>query len=601
MRYVIATIILLAILVFHFFNTGFESIIQNYDIQDLANISAAFSGEWFNLANGSYNTVTPWRWDFLIAKIVSLIANISALQDYLLPTLYCAVCLCISVISTFFLCLCIKPQRYFAAILSTLSWLVILVGAWGCDTIIISSFTWFPLYTIMLILFFKNSKMRYIYFLISLYLAYHISESANQLSLLFILIGFFFAITITKKLFTKRDSSILFLLAIPAIFCLFTAPVYESPDYPNPTDKIPAHVILDDGLSGIITPTVGPSISMVPTLDRPFVKATYTTPIILLSFFIAVIGVISTIKNYNRTIFGWCLILSIALILDTYCTEEISHIMPLATINRLIPHWFFFSLTPIVFALTIFSFIVHLRLTSYELSAFLLALFFIPSANGALLQSPIANRAINEYQTILKDNPENIELGKYLASPSLHILNTHGVWILSNNKKKHPKFVDVAVFDKGVKFFDSNNSNNEELKNIIDRNWHTRWHSTQNNNEWILMRLSTPMSINGIEPTPGNFFYTDYPRGIKIKVAETCSAEHPLSAEYKTIINMPKWQGELLFTKNGYPFYGNYSHIKIYFREPTKAQCWLIEKAGTPETHYDWSIAKVKVLAGQKS
>ena len=152
----------------------------------------------------------------------------------------------------------------------------------------------------------------------------------------------------------------------------------------------------------------------------------------------------------------------------------------------------------------------------------------------------------------------------------------------------------------GYFIFNRNGKNSQTNQYSSDLNSNAKA-STQNNNEWILMRLSTPMSINGIEPTPGNFFYTDYPRGIKIKVAETCSAEHPLSSEYNTIINMPKWQGELLFTKNGYPFYGNYSHIKIYFREPTKAQCWLIEKAGTPETHYDWSIAKVKVLAGQKS
>ena len=57
---------------------------------------------------------------------------------------------------------------------------------------------------------------------------------------------------------------------------------------------------------------------------------------------------------------------------------------------------------------------------------------------------------------------------------------------------------------------------------------------------------------------------------------------------------MPEWQGEIKFTKSGYPYYAYHYHMIIRFKDSVTARCWRLQRLGET-TDSAWSIAKLKV------
>ena len=562
------------------------------DVQQVSQLSTtAVSGDWFSLANGSHNAFVNWRWDPLLAQSAAFLCTQFSVASEDMPLLYNLLCLLIGTLSLSFLYLKISPNRFAAAALLSLVWLFCVVGLWGGDTVLLGSFAWLPLFTLFTILSLKLDLKSLPYCILALFFSYRLMVTANQLSILFVVVGVMVAFFFTKESLSRKRVCYVALLLLPTVVCLCKAPVPLNPDYPA---NVVTHVVADDGLPGMIRPLVGPEAPVVPTIDRPFLKEVYYKPAMLLLLLILVLGVPSAWKLKNKGLFGWSLLLSLLLILDIACSEDISHIMPIATLNRTIPHFFFFTLTPIVFALTIFIFLLHLSFARAEFYALFVAILFMPSGATPLLQSPIAGRAKEEFRELLKRDPTKVVYEKYLTSPSLHLLNSFGLWSLELKDSRRGRFIDVVVLDPQIRFYDSKYSSEEEFSPLRDRNWRTRWSTTQNGNEWLLLRFSEPRTLKAIEPTPGRFFYTDFPRGIRVRVAQHCSEETPREAKFKTIVEMPEWQGELLFTKEGYPFFGSHSRLKINLKSAVTAQCWLLERIGKTTPNFDWSIATIK-------
>jgi len=565
--------------------TGLTSPFAVYDIQP-SNISLT-PHTWFPLANGSHNAFVMWRWEPVLSFTAYYLYKffISSYPQLEIAQIYNGIALFIGTCFSFLLFRHFHPNK--KALISTLAWLGIILLGYGSDSVIIDSFTFFPLYFLALDLYFTQGlgKKRLFFLLLVIYSALELVITANQLAFILILIPLIILLQHRKLKITWHY----FLLLIPSIIYFFITPVPSNFDYPS---DISAHLVSDDGLSGMIRPLVGPEAPTIPTIDRPFIKNAYSTCSALLLLFVIIVGIPSAWKLKSKTMFGWCLLLSLSLVLDVICDESLSHIMPLATINRLIPQVYFFSLTPLACALTFFLLLLHLQSTKTEFYALFLVAILFPANGHPVLQSPIATRAKQELAAI-NDNQLKQKNEKFLVSPSLHVLNSLGIWILENLPQKN--LIDVAKLDPAVKFFDSDESTTKELHVLKDHNWHTRWSTSQTGNEWLLMRFNQVHNIDVIEPTPSNHFYTDFPRGIRISVAKDCSLKEPLNANYEQVFIMPEWQGELLFTPQGYPYFGHHSHVRVSFKEPIAAKCWLIERTGKITSDFDWSIAKIKV------
>jgi len=94
-------------------------------------------------------------------------------------------------------------------------------------------------------------------------------------------------------------------------------------------------------------------------------------------------------------------------------------------------------------------------------------------------------------------------------------------------------------------------------------------------------------TLTGIEVSPGKN-WGDFPRSIEVS-AGACSA-----ADARPVVTIPQWQGPLLFTSEGIPYWGRHHEVRIVFPEPVKAQCVFIRQTGT--ARFDWAVDQIRIL-----
>ena len=104
--------------------------------------------------------------------------------------------------------------------------------------------------------------------------------------------------------------------------------------------------------------------------------------------------------------------------------------------------------------------------------------------------------------------------------------------------------------------------------------------------DWILLDLQESKKVAAIELSPGKA-HTDFPRGLAIYVSSDGS-------NYAKIFRQDDWQGEVRWTKRGYPYFVGQQFVKINLPGEIVTRFIRIEQTAQTEL-YNWSISEFKL------
>ncbi|MCB0311311.1 MAG: hypothetical protein KDD42_08750, partial [Bdellovibrionales bacterium] len=421
---------------------------------------------------------------------------------------------------------------------------------------------------------------------------------ANQLSMLVVLIALlaWLCMRITSSRSLTLSSVVLMMTAVCA---LYFSGVPAVPAYPALS-----HVVPDDGLPGMIRPLIGPD-APIPLIDREFSKNILALPALLI--FIA--SVLLRILNNARSSAGLisCAICLSGLVwLDAFPTEGLAQIAPLAALQRIVPHYFFFELGSIVLAASITLLGVAASSRTSKFPAFpsmLIVAFIVTSQARGNVNLPVLNhpQAAAVFQAGLHDAGKDADRRMHIIqSPSYAVVRSQGLWLLDDIQQLQ-SLGQISKRRKNLELKFSDNDSDAAFRKVFDHNLNTRWSSStgmQSGNEWIAIRLLSPQSVRGLDLATGEYG-SDFPRGLRVYGFETCE-DLPTPAtrqDYKSkiLINVPHWPGRIDFSPAGFPYYDGQSNVRIWFKENVYVSCLLVQQIGRSET-FEWSVAEIQVL-----
>lgn len=562
-------------------------------------------GSWFQVANGSHNAYYMWRWDPLLAGIADRTVKDVGMRTESFPVVYHLLCLLLAVAGTGLLCLRIAPKApRLGGFTIAAAWLLVLLGLWGADGIVLSGAAWLPWLTLVLVGALSEGGMRWSYYLLTFFFAYRISATANQLALLWDTAAFAMAFVLAPPVNRQRAVLTAALCLAPALVVLVLAPLPPYPDYPPLTRVVPY-----DGVPGMIRPLIGPDAPPVPVIDWVPLHRCFSRLAIVL--FAAVLLLPSFRGQHalpRSRLFTGVFILTLLLLGDTISPESISQILPIAVVNRLVPHFFFFPLTVPLAAITVWALLLLLRRARAEVYAasLAMALALIPYHDGpfpmlqtAALQEPDSRNAWREFSAL---HEPDAALQRYynlvLCSPSLRLLNKYGLWLVEQRSRTAAQtFAPLLAFDPGAQVSASGESSPLQLSAMTDRHRNTRWSNKaarQTGSEWVFIHFPSPRVISGIDLSPGETAESDFPRGLRLRGAEHCTSTEDVRGT-EPLSEFPVWEGGLRLTPQGFPYCLGESNVEILLRKPHQLQCILVEQTGyTP--YYEWSIGEIGVL-----
>ncbi len=310
--------------------------------------------------------------------------------------------------------------------------------------------------------------------------------------------------------------------------------------------------------------------------------------LLLLSSFLSTQG-----RNVSR-------LLGIVVILDCLTRPALIYLSPLRAACRVLPTYFELPVVSIICGLafaiiTVSAVVLRSRWQLLLLVVWQALIFVLPdplSTHGA--SSYLALFRSPSLETFVRDAPGIAQLN----TPSLYPIYLRGL----ANHKQMPKSCFHKFNLEKVAHSLTASSNIDSLTNLADGRSETRWTGGQGQqigNEWLSVRFSDgPRKLIGIQPMTGHFF-TDYPRGIEIRYAESC--EQPLAISKvdqnstSLIFSENPWEGELAFTSDGYPYFREERYTQVLFAKPILAQCLLIRQIGR-SNRFDWSVTDVRFI-----
>ena len=104
-----------------------------------------------------------------------------------------------------------------------------------------------------------------------------------------------------------------------------------------------------------------------------------------------------------------------------------------------------------------------------------------------------------------------------------------------------------------------------------------------------------PIVVSGVRVETGRY-YTDFPRGIAVQVAESCSSDDAGRTSYATVFRRQRNEGEILYTADGFPYFSEQHNLSVVLPEPVQAQCLLLQQIGSDD-HYEWSVSELELSA----
>ncbi len=545
----------------------------------------AHVGPWTALASLNLNAFHFWRSDSFVRLFASSLSLPAA--AFQMVIMLCGTWLAIR-----------QHSAHFART-PALRWLVSAVPCLavlsfvGLDRFVIGSLAWMPLLSMMLFALLNATRASYgarvlPLWVMALFVSVQNSASANQSSVctglgaLFIA-RYFWERSQDRRALKVREALALATVALgPALWVAVTAPTVPLPAYPQD-----AHVVPESGTSLLYHALVGPAYPVL-TLDRIAAAALYmpgSALLLAVSLALLVTGGRGATPNQKRLLLGTAAA-AVCLVLDSALPYDLSLIAPLATLSRLLP-WG--TVVPLVsVAIGLVAWLVAVAALSHS-SRFVLALACTASLLGSFIVSPeLFSPSLAAYLA----PSASAEVRRLVASPSSSVIR--------NLLRQDPLFLDHIdyyhhkasghfhdLFRQGgsyslapsVPLRDPAQPGRPRLSTGIAR---------QVGGELCTAKLPKETLVSGVEISPGRN-WGDFPRSMTISAGpcDRASAKH--------VVTVDGWQGPLLFTSDGFPYWGRHHFVRVIFPQPVSAQCLFVEQTGTAP--YDWSVDQVKVLS----
>lgn len=517
---------------------------------------------WQVVTSSAHNAFHTWRKDSYIETVVG-----KDDKKYIIASLGV---LCASIMGL----LLYAGISLFEALLCSVIIPFLLFKFFGLDYVTISTLTWLPL-TVLLFSALLNSYKPLITTLLLFCVSMRLAESANQLALLIQLAAFFIAVQNCKGRTAPSPVLLLFLFA-PVLLTLLASPAPPLPSYPSGA-RVLAHI------SGPINQAFfGPSVPLA-IVDTQVIRQSLLFPATLLLIFCAA-QIFKQRGSVEGTSSGAALIFSSALFLDCILPEHLAQVMPLATIQRIVPHLIFFPLTLQIFGVTLLVCLTSLAKTRTYGSLAGLVICLALFAKSENSRYPDRNLSAAHKRII--------------SSPSHAVEKALGPWIVDAS----PRIKSLASYSLRKykpEILASHNNSEKLFQALTDKHARSRWSSDkgyQDGHEWLYILWQEPIELDGLELSTGKYD-AEYPRGLQISYAMDCSKAPGDSSPLKDIaINLSEWTGPLRYTADGYPYFGPANDVKVYFPQKIRAKCLLIQQTGKAR-NVDWSVAELKIFS----
>lgn len=357
----------------------------------------------------------------------------------------------------------------------------------------------------------------------------------------------------------------------------------EIPHYPSD-----GHLVTDDGVPGHIRPltTDAPPI---PIINRHLEKHSLE---VLTTVLLCSLLLLFPLARHRSLHF--CLLVgTLVLLFDTVVAEEFSLIAPLQTLRRIIPGGFWIAPTATIFAalllaLSLFSRVAISTFASLPILGWIL--FFSPQHElgvAGLLLTEADERVIQ-----LSLSQESEERRDLFLSPSFALIRDYS---LHPERVIRPKEIDFTQSHIPLEEIEIavQEGSLGEIEHLTDEDPQTRLRvgsGGQKGGEFFCIELKEEgRAISALSLELGGF-PTDFPRGLRLYEGSRCK---DLSSHPSQIQEYIPWEGPILFTDEGYPYYGNQSQIELKTKSHPRAV--LLEQ--TEEIFFDWSIAELRVFA----
>lgn len=464
----------------------------------------------------------------------------------------------------------------------------------GLDRFVIGSFAWVPLLSMMLFALLNATRASYAtrvlpLWVMALFVSVQNSTSANQASVFSALIALLIARYFWERSPERRTLSLLEAFAvtavalIPAACVAVSCPVAALPAYPHG-----AHVVPESGTDTLPYALIGPSYPLA-TLDRVAAAQLYLPGSVLLVTLALVLLVTvgrSASPNQKRLQL-FTLAVASCLVLDAALPYDLSLIAPLATLSRLLPWGTVISV--ISLGVGVVAWLVAVAALSHP-SRVVTALATASTLLGwAAAPADLFHPALAAHLTPTAEP----EVRRLIASPSSAVVRTY----LRQDPLFFEHLAHYRQFKPGRMRDLVKLGGSYSLEPSVQRGEPgeagqphlSTGHARQAGGEVCTARLPREMPLSAIELSPGRNL-SDFPRGVRVS-GGACDR-----ASAKPIVDIPRWQGPLRFTADGFPFWAQHPFVQILFPTPVTVECVFIEQTGTAS--YDWTIEQVKVLAG---
>ncbi|MDZ4785764.1 MAG: hypothetical protein SGJ02_06785 [bacterium] len=552
------------------------------------------SYDYFPLTNNNSNAYHMWRLD-PISHQISIYFGSKAAILFQLTIFFIFTSLCLFLLSQ---TSNKKISQYL--IPSIISNICILI-LFGFDTVVIGSLAWIPtlICSYIYVLRFNASRIAWAVFLLTSIL---FAQSANSLSIPILIICIFAFAYLLKN----KRKSIYYLLALflllPAVLVSFNSP---SPNIPKLSQY--GHFVPGYGTKDGRFPLIGPDTAKK-SIDRSYLREGYEPIGIVILFlsitFFAVKRKIS-INDLSSQISFTALITGLCVLLDTnFISIKSSQIAPLASFSRLVPGLIFIPLTPIISGLCVFLLCIAFGINFNKkirhliwIIPFLLFVNLVKNDFKIPILKSKSNFDILKEVSTSKFTLEQRDLITTINSPSLYLLRQFGLPVMALREvEKNVTFLHISEFSHSL----SSKLGSSELLNLKDKDPLTRVRlapAPQVGGEWLHIKLDKAVGLSGISLTTDNFF-SDFPRGLEIKVSKECSDLDQDFKDYVTISSYSDWQGPIHFSKLNLPFFGSQSDVTAIFTSANLIKCILISQI-SKDPNFDWSATELKLAVTQ--
>lgn len=437
-------------------------------------------------------------------------------------------------------------------------------------------------------------------------------QQLAPLGVLFALIG---AVAASKPGRRKNLAFAAGAALLPAIFYAVSSPAPIFPAYP-----LQARVVPDDGLPGMLRPLLGAD-SSIPITNwmalRSAVGGLWPGIAALLLLAAALQhGRQHTAGSRTASLAAGVLL---AVLGDALAPTWLASILPVQALARLWPGGVFYvPLVLLVLASGIcWSFysaaLSGRRWGSWALGIVLLSAAAAFPAGGGRQFSELfrpgqvySGGADSVFREFLRreahlQRPQQVreEALHHLLSPSYAVYHRRGLGVLYNQARYARK--DFTAPPVLAAVHSSAGGAQKFFSALVDGDESTRWFAGgggQQGSEWLFISFESELWLDGVELSTGAFV-TDYPRGIAVFGGGACGADAqqtlqraqsgvPLFAEND-------WQGPVLYTSEGYPYFGTQNYVRLHFSGTVPTNCLLIRQTGR-DPHYDWSVAELRLL-----